>query len=227
MSRTNTLTHRAHPGAERETLSTSAIPARVSRVANPGAAATLSFGSTLFILSFYNVRVRGISHPNVVLGMALGAGGLTQFMAGMWSFPRGDVFSATVFSSYGAFWMSYATIYIPSSGVLAAYSSADEFSSAFGIYLITWFMVTVFFLPAVIKKHVALSHTAFLSGLAVTLLLLALAQFDAAHSLAIVRTGAIFGIIASLITFYAGMSELLAEEEDALFHLPLGASSGF
>lgn len=50
------------------------------------------------------------------------------------------------FTSYGAFWMSYATILIPGSGVVSAYTSADEFSQAIGIYLITWFILTFMFL---------------------------------------------------------------------------------
>ena len=51
-------------------------------------------------------------------------------------------FSALAFSSYGAFWLSYAAILVPSSGILSAYTSASELSSALGIYLITWFIVT-------------------------------------------------------------------------------------
>jgi len=43
----------------------------------------------------YNANVRGIEHPNVIVGMSLFAGGLTQFMAAMWEFPRGNVFGAT------------------------------------------------------------------------------------------------------------------------------------
>ena len=37
-----------------------------------------------FILSWYNLGVRGITHPNVIVGMALGFGGLAQLLAGMW-----------------------------------------------------------------------------------------------------------------------------------------------
>lgn len=47
---------------------------------------------------------------------------------------------------YGAFWMSYATIFIPSSGIQAAYPDQAEFHNALGLYLITWFMVTVMFM---------------------------------------------------------------------------------
>lgn len=54
-----------------------------------------AFASTTFILSMYNVNTRGIHTPNVIVGMAIFAGGLLQFVAGMWQFPRGDVFGAT------------------------------------------------------------------------------------------------------------------------------------
>lgn len=39
----------------------------------------------------YNVSVRGIAHPNVVLGMALGYGGLVQLIAGVEEWACGNV----------------------------------------------------------------------------------------------------------------------------------------
>ena len=54
-----------------------------------------SFASTTFLLSLYNVHTRGIHTTNVVVGMAIFTGGLLQFIAGMWEFPRGNVFGAT------------------------------------------------------------------------------------------------------------------------------------
>ena len=42
--------------------------------------------------------------------------------------------------------MSYATILIPGSGVLSAYTDPAQLTSALGIYLIAWFMVTFLFL---------------------------------------------------------------------------------
>ena len=54
-----------------------------------------SFASTTFILSLINVQARGVATPNVVVGMAIFTGGLVQLLAGMWEFPRGNVFGAT------------------------------------------------------------------------------------------------------------------------------------
>lgn len=42
--------------------------------------------------------------------------------------------------------MSYATILIPGSGIAAAYTDKNEFAQAIGIYLITWFVLTVMLL---------------------------------------------------------------------------------
>ena len=55
---------------------------------------------------------------------------------------------------YGGFWMSYATIFLPNSGVVAAYDSADELNSALGIYLFTWFIVTFLLLCASLPFHI-------------------------------------------------------------------------
>ncbi|CAF1651661.1 unnamed protein product [Adineta ricciae] len=44
----------------------------------------------------------------VILPVALFYGGAAQFAAGMWEFRINNTFGATAFTSYGAFWMSFA-----------------------------------------------------------------------------------------------------------------------
>ncbi|KAJ7615756.1 FUN34 transmembrane protein [Mycena polygramma] len=199
-------------------LSTPEGRAHPSGIGNPGPMGLFAFASTTFILSMYNVQTRGVTAPNVVVGMAIFAGGLTQFIAGMWEMPRGNVFGATAFSSYGAFWMSYATIFIPSSGIMAAYSDPDEFANAVGIYLTAWTMVTVFFLLAVVRKNVA--YTTLLSSLTVAFACLAAGEFTG--SMKVTKAGGVFGITTALIAYYIGVSELLASERRAIVTLPLG-----
>jgi uncharacterized protein len=122
------------------------------------------------ILSLYNVGARGISTPNVIVGMALFCGGLAQLLAGMWEFATGNTFGATgayfvecsyaffrrltlvrqtAFSSYGAFWLSFATLLIPGSGVGDAYKASPNPAQevdAIAIYLTAWMVVTFLFL---------------------------------------------------------------------------------
>ena len=61
-----------------------------------------SFASTTLILSLYNVNVRHVNTPNVVVGMAVGVGGLLQVLAGMWEFACGNTFGATVRTNYSS-----------------------------------------------------------------------------------------------------------------------------
>ncbi len=72
--------------------------------------------------------------------MALGVGGLAQLLAGMWEFAAGNTFGATAFSSYGGFWLSFAAILIPGSGVLDALKTDTD--NLLGFWLTTWFIFT-------------------------------------------------------------------------------------
>ncbi|KAF8811129.1 hypothetical protein BYT27DRAFT_7277666, partial [Phlegmacium glaucopus] len=66
--------------------------------------------------------------------MAIFAGGLLKFIARMWEFLKGIVFEAAALASYGCFWMSYATILIPGSGIIiAAYSDPTRISKRYWI----------------------------------------------------------------------------------------------
>ncbi|KAG1817856.1 Gpr1 family protein [Suillus variegatus] len=204
-----------HQIYDRQTKSSAPPP---TRIANPGALGLFSFASTTFILSLYNVNARGVVAPNVVVGMACFCGGLAQLLAGMWEFPRGNVFGATAFTSYGAFWMSYATIYLPNSGIIAAYGeNLDELNQAVGIYLITWFMVTFLLLIGALRRNI--SFIALLFFLCITFILLAAGAWTG--KLNIQKAGGGFGILTAMIAYYCGLSELLVKGE-SWFGLPMG-----
>ncbi|KAF9254843.1 hypothetical protein L218DRAFT_951237 [Marasmius fiardii PR-910] len=184
-----------------------------TKIANPGPMGLFSFAATTFVLSMYNLHARGVQAPNVVIGMAIFGGGLTQFIAGMWEMPRGNVFGATAFASYGSFWLAYATINIPASGIQAAFADQTEFHNALGIFLITWFMITFFFL------HIA--FTILLTLLDVALLMLSISEFTG--NAMVLKAGGVFGVCTGLVAFYIGVSELFAAEpKPVLNRVPLG-----
>ncbi|KAF8908173.1 Gpr1 family protein [Gymnopilus junonius] len=191
---------------------------RPSRIGNPGALGLFSFASTTFILSLYNLQTRNIHAPNVVVGMAIFCGGLAQLLAGMWEFPRGNVFGGTAFSSYGAFWMSYATIFIPGSGISTAYTDPIEFANAVGIYLVSWTMVTFFLFFASLRKN--WGFISLFGCLTITFALLAAGEFTG--SVMSVKAGGGFGAITAFIAYYVGLSELLASEDMVVLRLPIG-----
>ncbi|KAJ7474859.1 GPR1/FUN34/yaaH family-domain-containing protein, partial [Mycena latifolia] len=150
--------------------------------------------------------------------MALFTGGIAQLLAGMWEFPRGNVFGATAFTSYGAFWLSYATILIPGSGIVASYKTEDELHSALGIFLFAWFIVTMLLLIASLRKSIA--FIALFGFLSITFLLLGAGEFSGKPK--VTTAGGAMGIITAFVAYYIGLSDLLAAERAAVVGLPTG-----
>jgi len=199
------------------------FPVYHRKFANPAPLGLFSFASTTLILSLYNVGARGITAPNVVVGMAVGVGGLVQLLAGMWEFAAGNTFGATAFSSYGGFWISYACILIPGSGILAAYpaDTGDELPNALGIYLMTWFVFTFIMFIATHKSSLALASVFFF--LWITFMLLAIANFTG--SAAITKAGGAIGIVTAMCAYYTGAAGLYTADSSYIT-LPLVGLNG-
>jgi len=176
-------------------------------------------GEGTIILSMYNIQTRGITHPNVVVGQAIFCGGLAQILCGMWEFARGNEFGATAFTSYGAFWLSYATILIPSSGIAAAYGeNTAEFQSAIGIFLLTWaFFSTILFVASLNKNWAFIT---LLGLLIVTLVTLACGEFG--NNAKVTKAGGVMGVFVAVNAWYISFSELLNSDDNPPFRLPLG-----
>jgi succinate-acetate transporter protein len=95
---------------------------------------------TTFILSMFNAGLVSKASEPVVLGLALAYGGIAQFAAGMWEFRTGNTFGAVAFTSYGAFWVSFWAFVTFFAGDIPP----DHAASAVGLYLISWFIFTVY-----------------------------------------------------------------------------------
>src|SRR5437764_3418944 len=124
-------------------------PAAAAGVANPAPLGLCGFALTTFVLSSINAGWFPAGATNIVVGLALFYGGLAQLLAGMWEFRTGNTFGATAFTSYGAFWLSFAVIFIPGSGILAAFipkggTAPDPaiLHPALGVYLLGWTIFT-------------------------------------------------------------------------------------
>ena len=65
-----------------------------------------AFGLTTIMLSSANAGLWHGAGAGAAIPTALFYGGLTQLLAGMWEFMRGNTFGATAFSSFGAFWLT-------------------------------------------------------------------------------------------------------------------------
>ncbi|EGG09211.1 uncharacterized protein MELLADRAFT_96456 [Melampsora larici-populina 98AG31] len=189
------------------------------KFANPAPLGLCGFAATTFLLSLFNVQSRGITTPNLIVGLAMGYGGLVQLLAGMWEFAAGNTFAATAFSSYGGFWISFGLIFWPQSGILAAYNGEKviQLENALGLYLITWFIFTFIMLVASLRTSLGLVALFFFLDL--TFLILAMGKFHP-ETASITKAGGVFGLITAFIAWYVAAANLLTPES-SYFTLPV------
>ncbi|GAA5971398.1 hypothetical protein JCM11641_008338 [Rhodosporidiobolus odoratus] len=210
------------PGGHPLDRSQPAFPTYHRRFANPAPLGLCGFALTTFMLSLINVKTRGVTVPNVVVGPALFYGGLAQLLAGMWEFATGNTFGATAFSSYGGFWLSYAFIVSPWSAIGSSYEDEAMFASGVSFFLWGWFIFTFIMLIASLRSSIALSGVFFF--LTITFALLAVAELGVAHASAIQTAGGAFGIITAFNAWYVAAANLLTPDQ-SYFLLPVGDMS--
>ena len=78
--------------------------------ANPAPLGLMGFGLTTVLLSSINAGLLPAAGEPVVIPLAMAFGGTAQIIAGIMEFKTGNVFGATAFTSYGAFWWWFALL---------------------------------------------------------------------------------------------------------------------
>ncbi|KAI8075209.1 GPR1/FUN34/yaaH family-domain-containing protein [Gongronella butleri] len=192
-------------------------------VANPGPLGLSAFALTTFVLSLHNAGagLAPTSPHGVVTGLALFYGGLAQVLAGMWEFRTGNAFGATAFTSYGGFWLSFACIFIPGTGILASYGSdVATLNKSIGYYLLGWTIFTALLLIACHRSNVGIVALFFM--LLITFVLLTAAKFNG--SIVTQQAGGVFGVVTAFIAWYNALAGLLTKES-SFFTLPIGPLS--
>jgi len=121
--------------------------------ADPGPLGLAAFALTTFVLSMFNADLVNKAGEPVVLGLALGYGGLAQLLAGMWEFRTGNTFGAVAFVSYGAFWLSFWAFVAFYEGAVPAAHVGD----AVGLYLIAWGIFTAYMFIASLRTTAAIA----------------------------------------------------------------------
>jgi len=173
--------------------------------ANPAPLGLCGFALTTFVLSLVNVQARSVTTPNIVIGLALAYGGLAQFCAGMWEFAAGNTFGALAFTSYGAFWISFACIFVPFFDIAAAYTDPTELFNALGHYLICWFIFTLFLTVATLRSSIAFFGLFF--TLTMAFMFLAIGYYKGAEE-SLLKAGGWFGLVTALFAWYNAVGAL-------------------
>ncbi len=190
---------------------TSVAPA----AADPSPLGLSGFALTTFLLGLVAVGVgMGGGGSKVVLALALLYGGLAQLLSGMWEFRQGNTLRATMFSSLGAFWLSYGLLTTP--GLLGV-TNAGGSNPAIGIFLLGWAIVVAILAIASIRTTGALLVTLVLWF--VTLLLLGLGALNGNSSLTVI--GGWLAIGTAIVAWYTALAALLSTTSRGAIALPV------
>jgi len=183
------------------------------KIANPGPLGLAGFALTTFFLSSVNAKLlTGKGDIFIVVGLAVFYGGIAQFAAGMWEFRSGNTFGATAFTSYGAFWLSFAALLLPGFG--AAIGVASQ--TAVGYYLLGWTIFTGIMMLGSFRTNGATALVFIL--LFVTFLLLCIGNLNANSN--IIQIGGYTGIATAVVAWYTALAGVLTGVSNGRISLP-------
>ncbi|KAI8656989.1 hypothetical protein NCS56_01304500 [Fusarium sp. Ph1] len=198
-------------GGHVEDCTQPSLPVVHRRFANPSPLGLLSFATGIFLISSFGVHARGIQTPNVMISVLIFFGGICQYLVGIMEFVAGNTFGTAVFMSYGAFNISYSMIYLPGSGIIAAYMDSEgnlspDFQQSIALYLWAWFILSVIYTIAAIRS----SWVLFLDLVALDVCLILLATGNMVQSTAVLNAGYAFGYLVAILSYWAGCAGLYA-----------------
>ncbi len=159
-------------------------------VADPAPLGLAAFALTTFLLSVKNAG--WTDGGDAWLGFAFAYGGLAQLLAGMWEFRNRNVFGATAFSTYGAFWIGLGLY-----GLLAEGASANPHNDL-GFILLAFAIFNTFMLLWSTRVTVAI-FLVFLS-LEATEIVLSIGFFSDTAS--VVEAGGMIGVATAAVAWY-------------------------
>jgi succinate-acetate transporter protein len=166
--------------------------------ADPGPLGLAAFALTTFVLSMFNAGLVSKAGEPVVLGLALGYGGIAQILAGMWEFRTGNTFGAVAFTSFGAFWLSFWALL----QFFAADIPAAHLGASVGLYLIAWGIFTTYMFVASLRTTAAIALVFLL--LAATFIVLGIGNAGEHESL--VEVGGWLGLATAVAAWYASFA---------------------
>ncbi|WAO95224.1 Hypothetical protein NCS54_01283700 [Fusarium falciforme] len=207
----NKLRQTLTEGGHVEDRTQPSLPVVHRRFANPSPLGLLSFATGIFLISSFGVHARGIQTPNVMISVLIFFGGICQYLVGIMEFVAGNTFGTAVFMSYGAFNISYSMIYLPGSGIIAAYMDSEgnlspDFQQSIALYLWAWFILSVIYTIAAIRS----SWVLFLDLVALDVCLILLATGNMVQSTAVLNAGYAFGYLVAILSYWAGCAGLYA-----------------
>jgi len=173
------------------------------KIANPAPLGLMGFGMTTVLLNLANAELLDVSSAAMIFSMGIFYGGVAQVLAGMWEMKKGNTFGATVFSSFGLFWISLVTIRLFSTLGWVASPSPNVMAA----YLMMWGLFTALLTIATFKHNIAL-RVVFVT-LTILFFLLAMTDISGSNTLKIIA--GYEGIICGFSAIYLATAQVVNE----------------
>ena len=190
-------------------------------LADPAPLGLAAFALTTFAFSVANAGIIPEDSIRLFIPLAIFYGGLAQFVAGLFEFRNKNVFGATGFTSYGAFWMALGTVEL----LVRQFGVAEPIISyPVGWFFVAWAIFTAIMWLGSWGVHAALGITFTL--LLATFVLLALAVLiSSPPNPAILHIAGYVGIITAIAAWYVVAADVLNWTYGRTI-LPLGPAAG-
>jgi len=172
-----------------------------TQLANPAPLGLMGFGMTTVLLNIHNAGF--FPMDSMILAMGIFYGGISQIIAGILCYKRGDTFGTTAFISYGFFWLTLVgLILMPKMGVAASPAGF------MGWYLLLWGLFTAgLFIGSL--RYPRAKQIVF-SSLTALFFLLSIRDFSGSEVIGVIA--GYVGIFCGLSAMYFSMAQILNGE---------------
>lgn len=176
------------------------VPATLPKIANPAPLGLAAFGVTTVVLSSINAGFLPPEATGAVVPLAFAFGGLAQVITGVLEYANGNTFGTVAFTSYGSFWLWYASL------VWSVGAGWLKPPAAVGIatVLLMWGILTLYMWICTFKANKCIFAT-FLA-LSATFFLLAAGDYGWARGK---HLGGIAGLITAAFALYVSFAEVM------------------
>jgi uncharacterized protein len=196
--------HVTHYGATAEQERELLKDAQVAAIANPASLGLAAFALPLFIWGAINADFFDRETAVMFLiPLGLVYGGLTQYIAGMWAFRKHEPLLATLFSAFGAFWVSFAALlWMEKARFLDLGADRDDL---LGLFFTGWAIFSVYMLVAATRLNWALALM--LLALTATFVVLAIGFYADASGWK--TLGGWLAMVAGVLCWYASAADVV------------------
>jgi len=169
--------------------------------ADPAPLGLAGFSLTTFLLSGVNASFI----PDLMwVAPAIFYGGMAQFAAGMWEFRNRNVFGATAFSTYGAFWMGLGlyVLLAHTTSFLSALTGKNDVNNSLAWFLFAFAVFNTYMLIGSMQVNTAVFGV-FLT-LEITEVLLVIGFFNISHGGTeyLLHAGGWAGVVTAGVAWY-------------------------